>query len=89
MFCITGEHSEKLHATKKLSFYGWVKFNLTALAGLSINLVVLNLILYFYDVPYKVIAQFCEVAFGTVFNYLGSKFFVINKSNFRRGNANR
>ena len=78
----------KITCDEKLSFYGWVKFNLTTLAGLGINLVVLNLILYFYDVPYKVIAQFCGVAFGTIFNYLGSKFFVFNKNNFRKDTAN-
>jgi len=78
----------KITCGEKLSFYGWLKFNLTTLAGLGINLIVLNLILYFYDVPYKVIAQFCGVAFGTVFNYLGSKFFVFNKSNFSKDIAN-
>ncbi len=78
----------KVMSGVRLSFYGWVKFNLTTLAGLGINLVVLNLILYFYDVPYKVIAQFCGVAFGTVFNYLGSRLFVFKKSNFKRENVN-
>jgi putative flippase GtrA len=73
---------------KKLSFYGWIKFNLTTLAGLGMNLIVLNIILHFYEVPYKVIAQFCGVAFGTVFNYLGSKFFVFKKSSFSKEDAN-
>jgi putative flippase GtrA len=73
---------KKITCDEKLSFYGWAKFNLTTLAGLGANLVVLNLILHFYELPYKVIAQLCGVAFGTVFNYLGSRFFVFNKSSF-------
>jgi putative flippase GtrA len=72
----------KITCGEKISLYGWIKFNLTTLLGLGINLIVLNLILYFYSLPYKVIAQFCGVAFGTVFNYLGSKHFVFNKNKF-------
>jgi putative flippase GtrA len=69
----------KIMEDKKLSFIGYVKFIITTALGLAINLIVLNLILYFFDVPYKVIAQGCGVAFGTVFNYLGSKRFVFRK----------
>jgi putative flippase GtrA len=69
----------KIMNGEKLSFPGWIKFNITSLVGLTINLIVLNLILYFFDVPYKVIAQGCGVIFGTVFNYLGSKRFVFKK----------
>jgi putative flippase GtrA len=69
----------KIMISEKLSFPGWIKFNITSLVGLTINLIVLNLILYFFDVPYKVIAQGCGVIFGTVFNYLGSKRFVFKK----------
>jgi putative flippase GtrA len=64
---------------ENISFYGWIKFNLTTLVGLGINLIVLNIILYFFTVPYKVIAQFCGVGSGTVLNYLGSKYFVFTK----------
>ncbi|MBN2021059.1 MAG: GtrA family protein [Sedimentisphaerales bacterium] len=90
-FLIAGTQNYALHhiwtfreitGDEKLSFHGWFKFNLTTLLGLGINLVVLNIILYFYSPPYKVIAQFCGVAFGTVFNYLGSRYFVFNKSRF-------
>jgi putative flippase GtrA len=69
----------KIMSGEKLSFKGWIKFNITTLVGLAVNLIVLNLILYFFAVPYKVIAQGCGVAFGTVFNYLGSKRFVFKK----------
>lgn len=65
---------------ERLFFYGYIKFIITTLFGLAINLVVLNLILHFFDVPYKVIAQGCGVAFGTVFNYFGSKQFVFKKT---------
>jgi putative flippase GtrA len=71
----------KITGDGKLSFHGWVKFTLTTLLGLGINIIVLNLILYYYCPAYKVIAQFCGVAFGTVFNYLGSKYFVFNGNN--------
>lgn len=69
----------KIMLGEGLSFYGYIKFIVTTLFGLAINLIVLNLILHFFNVPYKVIAQGCGVAFGTVFNYLGSKHFVFNK----------
>jgi putative flippase GtrA len=72
----------KLTCGEKMTFIGWLRFTLTTLLGLGINLVVLNIILYFFAVPYKVIAQFCGVAFGTVFNYLGSRHFVFNKGRF-------
>jgi len=71
----------KIMSGEKLSFYGWIKFIITTSVGLGINLIILNLILYFYTVPYKVIAQGCGVAFGMVFNYLGSKRFVFRKTN--------
>jgi len=73
----------KITYDEKMSFYSWIKFNLTTLIGLGINLIILNLILYFYEVPYKTVAQGCGVAAGTVFNYLGSKHFVFNKNKFR------
>jgi putative flippase GtrA len=64
----------------KLSFLGWIKFTITTLLGLGVNIIVLNAILLFYSPPYKVIAQFCGVAFGTLFNYLGSKHLVFNSA---------
>lgn len=69
----------KIMKGERLSFIGYIKFIVTTLLGLAINLLVLNLILHFFNVPYKVIAQGCGVAFGTVFNYLGSKRFVFRK----------
>ncbi|MFA5554637.1 MAG: GtrA family protein [Phycisphaerae bacterium] len=90
-FLIAGTQNYFLHhiwtfreimSGEKFSFGGWVKFNLTATLGLVINLVVLNIVLHLYELPYEVIAQFCGVAFGTVFNYLGSRYFVFNKKSF-------
>jgi putative flippase GtrA len=67
---------------EKISFYSWIKFNMTSVVGLGVNLIVLNIVLYFFTVPYKVIAQCCGVGSGTVLNYLGSKYFVFNKDKF-------
>lgn len=69
----------KVTLGEKMSFYDYFKFILTTSIGLGINLLVLNLILHFYTVPFKVIAQGCGVAAGTIFNYLGSRYFVFNK----------
>jgi putative flippase GtrA len=69
----------KIMQGERLSFYGYIKFIVTTLFGLAINLIILNLVLHFFNVPYKVIAQGCGVIFGTVFNYLGSKRFVFKK----------
>ncbi len=69
----------KITYGNKMSFRNWVKFNVTTSFGLGINLIVLNLILYFYTVNQKVIAQACGVVCGMIFNYLGSKYFVFNK----------
>lgn len=63
----------------KISFYGWIKFILTSLLGLAVNLLVLNLILRFFILPYKVIAQAFGILSGMIFNFLGSKYFVFKK----------
>ncbi|MBN2532525.1 MAG: GtrA family protein [Spirochaetales bacterium] len=87
-FLIAGTQNYILHhlwtfrestAGKKLSILSWVKFNLAASAGLGISLIVMNLILYFFSVPLKVIAQGCGVFAGTIVNYLASKYFIFNK----------
>jgi dolichol-phosphate mannosyltransferase len=70
---------------QKLSFYGWFKFILSSLVGFGMSFLVLNLILFFFVVPYKVIAQTCGVGTGFVFNYLGSKFFVFRKKAHDKG----
>ena len=74
----------KITCGKKFSFYDWLKFNLATLVGLVITLLVLNIILFFYTVPLKVIAQGCGVICGTVFNYIGSKYFVFNADKLQK-----
>ena len=90
-FLIVGTQNYALHHLwtfsdctygEKMSFAGWFRFTMTTLLGLGVNIIVLNVILHFYSPPYKVIAQFCGVAFGTMFNYMGSRYFVFNKSRF-------
>ncbi len=60
----------------KISLFGWFKFVLTSLLGLLINIVVLTLIIHFFNPPYKVIGQFFGILSGMALNFLGSKFFV-------------
>ena len=60
----------------KISLFGWFKFVLTSLLGLLINIVVLTLIIHFFNPPYKVIGQFFGILLGMALNFLGSKFFV-------------
>lgn len=70
----------EINKSKKLSFIGYLKFILVSSIGLAINLAVLNLILYFFDLPLKVIAQAFGILAGLIFNFIGSKIFVFNKT---------
>lgn len=63
----------------KVSLKDYLKFVSVSLIGLGINLVVLNLILYFFKVPYKVVAQAIGILFGLIFNYLGASKLVFKK----------
>jgi len=64
----------------KISFFGFIKFIITSLFGLTVNLLVLNIINHFFpNLPLKVIAQAVGILFGMGFNFLGSKFFVFTK----------
>jgi putative flippase GtrA len=91
-FLLVGTQNYVLHhlwtfrettAGKKLSVSAWLKFNLTASIGLGISLIVMNLVLYFFVIPFKVIAQGCGVFAGTAMNYLGSKYLVFNKKKIK------
>jgi putative flippase GtrA len=64
---------------ENVSFTGYVKFVLTSLLGLAVNLIVLNIIIYFFNIPLKVIAQGFGIFSGMIFNFIGSKFFVFRK----------
>ncbi|HPO48961.1 MAG TPA: GtrA family protein [Spirochaetota bacterium] len=64
-----------------VSFSGWLKFILTSLLGLAINIFVMKyIIINFFDPPYKVIAQFFGIISGMSINFIGSKFFVFKKN---------
>lgn len=59
-----------------VSFKGYFRFMLVALAALGVNLVILWAVLILFDPPWKVIAQAAGIAVGTVINYSGSKLWV-------------
>jgi putative flippase GtrA len=64
----------------KLSVYiRYIKFVLTSVLGLAINLVVYNIIIYLFNPEIKVICQAIGILSGMVINFLGSKFFVFGK----------
>jgi putative flippase GtrA len=44
-----------------------------ALSSLILNLIVLNIVLNFFDLSFKVFAQAFGIAAGTVINFVGSK----------------
>jgi dolichol-phosphate mannosyltransferase len=64
---------------EKISLKGLLKFLGTALIGLAVNLLVLNLTVKFINLPYVAIAQGIGILAGMIFNYIGSKYFVFKK----------
>lgn len=54
----------------------WAKFMISSLFGLAINLVVLNLLLYFFTWPYSTIPQALGILAGMGVNFLFSNFLV-------------
>ena len=61
-----------------ISFKSYVKYVMITLIGLIINLIVLKLILFYYNPGLKVIAQLLGIISGTATNYLGAKHWVFN-----------
>ena len=57
----------------------YLKYVLTCITGLIINLVVYNLILYLFNPEIKVIAQAIGIFAGLIMNFIGSKYFVFIK----------
>ena len=51
----------------------YIKYFIIALSSLILNLIVLNIVLNFFDLGYKVFAQAFGIATGTVINFVGSK----------------
>ena len=70
---------KKVTAGDRHSFYGWFKYLLSSLGGLGSSLIVLNILLAFFNFPVKVIALLCASGTGVIFNFIGSKFFVFRK----------
>jgi dolichol-phosphate mannosyltransferase len=60
----------------KPSWRKWGQFLLGSALGLTLNVLALNLILYFFTLPFKFIAQGIGIAAGMVVNYLISKKFI-------------
>ncbi len=64
----------------KISFISYIKFISVSLIGLAVNLIVLNLILIFFKLPLKVIAQGIGILAGLIINYFGARRLVFNKT---------
>lgn len=64
---------------EKISFFKWLQFISGSLAGLLLNILMMKLILYLFDLPYKFIAQAAGIAAGMAVNFIISKFFVFRK----------
>jgi len=67
---------EEYGKSNGISWKDYLKFSGVSIFGLVINLIVLNLILYFFTLPLKVIAQAFGILTGFIFNYFGSRIFV-------------
>ena len=58
------------------SLHLWTKFMISSLFGLAINLITLNLLLYFFTWPYKTIPQALGILAGMGVNFLFSNYLV-------------
>ena len=61
-----------------ISIKSYVKYLIITLIGLIINLIVLKLIIFYFNPELKVIAQLLGIISGTITNYLGAKNWVFN-----------
>lgn len=64
-----------------LSFVLWCKFVFASLFGLGVNLLVLNVLLHFYEWKYLVIPQGIGILAGMILNYFFSTLFVFRNKN--------
>ncbi|MCL2832372.1 MAG: glycosyltransferase family 2 protein [Treponema sp.] len=64
---------------EKLSLKRWGMFTAGSLMGLAINIAVMQLMLTYFTLPYKAIAQGAGIAAGMVINFFISKYAVFNK----------
>jgi len=60
----------------KPTIQGLLKFTTVSAGGLVVNLLLLMLVLAFFDPPVKVIAQAVGILGGTAVNYFGSRYWV-------------
>ncbi len=66
---------------KPANINGLIKFLFLALIGLTINIIVLTLIISVFNPQFKVIAQAFGIAGGTIFNFIGSKYWIFYERN--------
>jgi putative flippase GtrA len=64
---------------EKIRFCKWLQFLSGSLAGLLLNILVMQLVLHLFNPPYKFIAQAMGIAAGMIINFTISKFFVFRK----------
>jgi putative flippase GtrA len=61
---------------KPANINGLIKFLFLAIIGLTINIVVLTTIILVFNPQFKVVAQAFGIAGGTIFNFIGSKYWI-------------
>ena len=61
-----------------ISIKSYIKYLMITLVGLIINLIVLKLIIFYFNPELKVIAQLLGIISSTITNYLGAKNWVFN-----------
>ena len=61
-----------------ISIKSYIKYLMINLIGLIINLIVLKLIIFYFNPELKVIAQLLGIISSTITNYLGAKNWVFN-----------
>jgi putative flippase GtrA len=63
-----------------LSIKKWFLFLVSALFGLSVNIIVMKMMLQSIVLPYKVIAHACGILAGMVINFIVAKFVVFRST---------
>ena len=62
----------------KVGFIKYIQFVSSSTLGLAVNLIILNLSIYFLGINYKFAGQILGVIGGSLFNYKFSKYFVFD-----------
>jgi putative flippase GtrA len=63
----------------RISVTKWVMFLAGSLLGLIVNITVMKLIIIYFVLPWKFIAQACGIAAGMIFNFIVSKLVIFKK----------